>query len=113
VGGEPSGFWEYGGCCLGNKCAHPSYVMSHFSEVLIPTASILNNIKIDLNLAMGKRIFFQVTIFKYKKHRKNTCKYVHTYNYVLGERVCNLGKMMDGGTNLQCSTWEIEDEMQS
>ena len=20
VGGEPSGFWEYGGCCLGNRC---------------------------------------------------------------------------------------------
>ena len=19
VGGEPSGFWEYGGCCLGNR----------------------------------------------------------------------------------------------
>ena len=21
VGGEPSGFWEYGGCCLGNRCS--------------------------------------------------------------------------------------------
>jgi hypothetical protein len=21
VGGKPSGFWEYGGCCLGNRCA--------------------------------------------------------------------------------------------
>jgi hypothetical protein len=36
VGGEPSGFWEYGGCCLGNRSAGPAYVMSQVSEVLIP-----------------------------------------------------------------------------
>jgi hypothetical protein len=36
-GGEPSGFWEYGGCCLGNRSADPAYVMSWVSEVLIPT----------------------------------------------------------------------------
>ena len=28
VGGEPSGFWEYGGCCLDHSCADPAYVMS-------------------------------------------------------------------------------------
>jgi hypothetical protein len=28
VAGEPSAFWEYGGCCLGNRCAGPEYVMS-------------------------------------------------------------------------------------
>ena len=37
VGGEPSGFWEYGGCCLGNRCSGLTYVMSWVSEVLIPT----------------------------------------------------------------------------
>ena len=35
--GEPSGFWEYGSCCLGNRPAGPTYVMSQVSEVLIPT----------------------------------------------------------------------------
>jgi hypothetical protein len=24
VEGEPSGFWEYGGCCLGNRSAGPA-----------------------------------------------------------------------------------------
>ena len=33
VGGEPSGFWEYGGCCLGNRSVGPAYVMSQISEV--------------------------------------------------------------------------------
>ena len=30
VGGEPSGFWEYGSCCLGNRSVGCSvaYVMS-------------------------------------------------------------------------------------
>jgi hypothetical protein len=37
VGGELSEFWEYGGCCLGNRSAGPTYVMSQVSEVLIPT----------------------------------------------------------------------------
>ena len=32
VGGEPSGFWEYGGCCLGNRSVGPTYVMSRVSE---------------------------------------------------------------------------------
>jgi hypothetical protein len=36
VGGEPSGFWEYSGCCLGNRSAGPTYVMSQVSEVLMP-----------------------------------------------------------------------------
>jgi hypothetical protein len=27
VGGEPSGFWEYGACCLGKRSAD-AYVMS-------------------------------------------------------------------------------------
>jgi hypothetical protein len=25
VGGEPSGFWEYGDCCLGNRSPGPAY----------------------------------------------------------------------------------------
>jgi hypothetical protein len=39
VGGEPSGFWEYGGCCLGNRYAGRTvaYVMPQVSEVLITT----------------------------------------------------------------------------
>jgi hypothetical protein len=39
VGGEPNGFWEYGGHCLGNRCVGlaVAYVMSQVSEVLIPT----------------------------------------------------------------------------
>ena len=39
VGGEPNGFWEYGGCCLGNRYAGHAvtYVMSQVSEILIPT----------------------------------------------------------------------------
>jgi hypothetical protein len=37
VGGEPSGFWEYGGCCLGNRCLGLTSMMSWVSEVLIPT----------------------------------------------------------------------------
>jgi hypothetical protein len=38
VGGEPSGFWEYGVCCLGNRSVgQPHYVMSRVWEVLIPT----------------------------------------------------------------------------
>jgi hypothetical protein len=40
VGGEPSGFWEYGGCCLGYRSAGPTYMMSWVSEVLIPTVSM-------------------------------------------------------------------------
>jgi hypothetical protein len=36
VGSEPSGFWEYGGCCLGNRSVGPAYVMSQVSEVLMP-----------------------------------------------------------------------------
>ena len=39
VGGEPSGFWEYGGHCLGNRSVGPTYVMSQVSEVLMPTIS--------------------------------------------------------------------------
>ena len=39
VGGEPSGFWEYGGCCLGNRSAGLAYMMSQVSEVLMPTVS--------------------------------------------------------------------------
>ena len=37
--GEPNAFWEYGGCCLGNRCLDPTiaYVMSQVSEVLVPT----------------------------------------------------------------------------
>ena len=37
--GEPNGFWEYGGCCLGNRCIGRTvaYMMSQVSEVLIPT----------------------------------------------------------------------------
>jgi hypothetical protein len=38
VGSEPSGFWEYGGCCLGNRSVGPAYVLSQVLEVLIPTA---------------------------------------------------------------------------
>ena len=39
--GEPNGFWEYGGCCLGNRCTGRTvtYVMSGVSEVLVPTYS--------------------------------------------------------------------------
>jgi hypothetical protein len=37
VGGEPSGFWEYGDCCLGDRSAGPAYMMSQVSEVLMPT----------------------------------------------------------------------------
>ena len=37
VGDEPSGFWEYGSCCLGNRSAGPAYVMSWVSEILITT----------------------------------------------------------------------------
>ena len=39
VGGEPSGFWEYGACCLGNRSAGHAvtYVMSQVWEVLMPT----------------------------------------------------------------------------
>jgi hypothetical protein len=40
VGGEPSGFWEYGGCCLGNRRVGRAYVMSQISEVLMPTQSV-------------------------------------------------------------------------
>ena len=49
VGGEPSGFWEYGGCCLGNRCSGPSYVMSLVSEVLIPTQTLLETIVVWSN----------------------------------------------------------------
>jgi hypothetical protein len=41
VGGEPSGFWEYGGCCLGIRPAGPDYVTSLVLEVLIPTVTLL------------------------------------------------------------------------
>ena len=42
VGGEPNGFWEYGGCCLGNRCVghDVAYVMSQVLEVLISTPII-------------------------------------------------------------------------
>lgn len=40
VGGELSGFWGYGGCCLGNGSAGPTYVMSQVSEVLMPTGGL-------------------------------------------------------------------------
>jgi hypothetical protein len=39
VGGESSGVREYGGCCLGNRSAGPTYVMSQVSAVLVPTFS--------------------------------------------------------------------------
>jgi hypothetical protein len=39
VGDEPGGFWEYGGCCLGNRSAGLAYMMSQVSEVLMPTVS--------------------------------------------------------------------------
>jgi hypothetical protein len=39
VGGAPSGLWEYGGCCLGNRSAGPAYMMSQVLEVLIPTGT--------------------------------------------------------------------------
>ena len=32
VGGELSGFWEYGGCCLGNRSSGSTYVNSQVSE---------------------------------------------------------------------------------
>jgi hypothetical protein len=35
--GEPNGFWEYGGRCLGNRSVGPAYVMSQDLEVLTPT----------------------------------------------------------------------------
>ena len=40
--GEPNGFWEYGGCCLGNRCTGRTvaYVMSQASEVLVPTGGV-------------------------------------------------------------------------
>ena len=37
MGGEPSEFWEYGGCCLGNRCVGCAYAMSRVSEVLRTT----------------------------------------------------------------------------
>ena len=37
VGGEPSGFWEYGDYCFANGSAGPTYVVSQFSEILMPT----------------------------------------------------------------------------
>ena len=37
VGGEPSGFWEYGGHCLGNRSVGPAYVIPQVLEALIPT----------------------------------------------------------------------------
>jgi hypothetical protein len=40
VGGEPSGFWEHGSCCLGNRSVGSAYVMSQVSEVLMPTLLI-------------------------------------------------------------------------
>jgi hypothetical protein len=40
MGGESSGFWEYGGCCLGNWSAGPAYVISWVLEVLIPNHTI-------------------------------------------------------------------------
>jgi hypothetical protein len=44
VGGEPHGFWEYGGCCLGKGCAGRAVtcVISRVPEVLIPTATPSN-----------------------------------------------------------------------
>ena len=40
--GEPNEFWEYGGCCLGNRCiGHTvTYVMSQVLEVLVPTVPV-------------------------------------------------------------------------
>jgi hypothetical protein len=35
VGGEPSRFWEYDGCCLGNRSAGPTYIMLQVLEVLM------------------------------------------------------------------------------
>jgi hypothetical protein len=46
VGGEPSGFWEYGGCCLGKRSVGPADVMSQVSEVLMPTKVYLERIKL-------------------------------------------------------------------
>lgn len=37
VGSEPIGFWEYGGCRLGNRSSGPNYVMLQISEVLMPS----------------------------------------------------------------------------
>ena len=47
---EQNGFWEYGGCCLGERCTGPTvnYVMSQDSEV-VPTLSALS--------ASGWRLF--------------------------------------------------------
>ena len=56
MGGEPSGFWEYGGCCLGNRCSSLAYVMSGVSEVLIPTTSISIEILI---YATTRRLWFK------------------------------------------------------
>jgi hypothetical protein len=39
VGGEPSGFWKYGSCCLGNRSVGPAYVLSQVLEVLMPTCT--------------------------------------------------------------------------
>jgi hypothetical protein len=41
-GGKPSGFWEYGGCCLGNRSAGPTYEMPWVSEVLMPQCPALS-----------------------------------------------------------------------
>ena len=49
MGGKHNGFWEYGGCCLGNRCSGPSYVMSLVSEVLIPTQTLLETIVVWSN----------------------------------------------------------------
>jgi hypothetical protein len=43
VGGEPSGFWKYGGCCFGNISAGLPYVMSWVSHVVIPTHMVADN----------------------------------------------------------------------
>jgi hypothetical protein len=37
AGSKPSGFWEYGRCCLGYRSAGLAHVMSWVSEDLIPT----------------------------------------------------------------------------
>lgn len=59
VGGEPNGFWEYGGCCLGNRCSDCTYVMSWVSEVLIPTLRMLN-----ISLVFpGHSRFIEISLF--------------------------------------------------
>jgi hypothetical protein len=47
VGGEPSGFWEYGGHCLGNRCVGCAiaYVMAQVSEVLMPTIAMVTPVE--------------------------------------------------------------------